>query len=43
MGFWDTFNDIIKKVPEVADSLKELSENDDFKKHLGQAGAIGGL
>jgi hypothetical protein len=43
LGLKDTVEGIVGKIPEIADNLKELSEDKQFQTHLGQAGAIGGL
>jgi uncharacterized protein YjbI with pentapeptide repeats len=43
LGFWETLNEIGRKVPEIANSLKELTKDEQFNEHLGKAGTIGSL
>lgn len=43
MGFWETLTEIGKKIPEIANSLKELSNDERFQEHLGKAGTVGSL
>ena len=43
MGFWETLTKIGEKVPEIANSLKELSNDEGFQEHLGKVGTIGSL
>jgi uncharacterized membrane protein HdeD (DUF308 family) len=43
LGFSDTIIEIGRKIPDIANSLSDLSEDKNFQQHLGQIGAIGGL
>ena len=43
MEFWETIEGIGNKVPEILNSLKELSKNEKIQKSLGNAGTIGNL
>jgi hypothetical protein len=43
LGFWETTEEIGKKLPEILNSLKELSKNEKIQESLGNAGTIGNL
>ncbi len=43
VNVWDSIKDIVKKVPDITNSLKELAQDPSFQQHMGQAGAIAGL
>jgi hypothetical protein len=43
LEFWETIEGIGNKVPEILNSLKELSKNEKIQESLGNAGTIGNL
>ncbi len=43
MEFWETIEGIGNKVPEILNSLKELSKNEKIQESLGNASTIGNL
>jgi hypothetical protein len=43
LEFWETIEGIGNKVPEILNSLKELSKNEKIQESLGNASTIGNL